>query len=201
MTLLIDDLNNLEIPEDPISPDDPNHPEMPEDPRIPKDPNNLEVLDDEVPTPGDRSPRWGRNILLGFGGLGLVVTAAALAITVPHLGDGTGDRTYHPATFAEVDDEYQFGIGSLTVDLRDVDFPPGTHVVTVDHGIGPAQVLLPADVDYDVTGDITAGDLDVLGETEGGFNNELNAQSATNATTTVIVDLEVDIGYGRVRQG
>ncbi len=201
MTLLIDDLNNLEIPKDPNSPDDPNNPEMPEDPRIPDDPNNLEVLDDEVSAPGDRSPRWGRNILLGLGALGLVVTATAAAITIPHLDDGTGDRTYHPTTFAELDHDYGFGIGSLKVDLRDVDFPPGTHVITVDHGIGFAQVLLPADVDYDVTGDLTAGDLDVLGESEDGFNNELNAQSDSGAGATVIVDLEVDIGYGRVRQG
>jgi len=197
MTLVLSEQNNLEIP---------------------NDPNNLEVLevldvidvievpdvevpDVEMPPPVDGSPRWGRNLLLGFGALGLIVTATAAAIAIPHLNDGTGDRTYHPTSFADVDHEYEFGIGSLKVDLRDVDFPPGTHVITVDHGIGSAQVWLPADVDYDVTGDLNAGDLDVLGESEDGFNNDLNAQSATNATTMVIVDLEVDIGYGRVRQG
>jgi hypothetical protein len=193
MTLVLSEQNNLEIS---------------------NDPNNREVIDVEVvevidvegpdggqPPPVDESSRRGRNILLGFGALGLIVIGTAAAIALPHVNDGTGDRTYHPTTFAELDHEYEFGIGSLKVDLRDVDFPPGTHVITVDHGIGSAQVLLPADVDYDVTGDITAGDLDVLGESEDGFNNDLNAQSATNATTTVIVDLEVDIGYGRVRQG
>jgi len=186
MTLVLSEQNNLEIP---------------------NDPNNLEVLDVievpdvEEPPPVDESSRRGRNILLGFGALGLILIGTAAAIALPHVNDGTGDRTYHPTTFAELDHEYEFGIGSLKVDLRDVDFPPGTHVITVDHGIGSAQVLLPADVDYDVTGDITAGDLDVLGESEDGFNNDLNAQSDTNATTTVIVDLEVDIGYGRVRQG
>lgn len=192
--------------------------------KAPNGPNTLEVIDvevlevidveivegpevpggptGEIPTPGDHSPRWGRNILLGFGALGLVVTAAASAIVIPHLNDGTGDRTYHPTTFAELDHDYEFGVGSLKVDLRDVDFPPGTHLITVDHGIGSAQVLLPAGVDYDVTGDVTAGDLDVLGESEDGFQNEVNAQSADDATTTtIIVDLEVDIGYGRVRQG
>ena len=180
MTLLLDEQNNLVVPDNSI---------------------DLVVPDDEVPPPIDESPRWGRNMLLGFGALGLIVTGTAAAIALPHLNDGTGDRTYHPTTFADVDHEYEFGIGSLKVDLRDVDFPSGTHVITVNHGIGSAQVFLPADVDYDVTGDLAAGDLDVLGETEDGFNNELNAQSVANATAIVIVDLEVDIGYGRVRQG
>lgn len=102
-----------------------------------------------------------------------------------------------------VDHDYQFGIGSLTVDLRDVDFPPGTHVISVEHGIGSAQVLLPADVAYDVTGSLGAGDLDLLGDSNSGFSNDSTAQSANagTASATVIVDLEVDVGYGRVRQG
>lgn len=78
---------------------------------------------DEASTETDR-PRWGRRILIGSG-----IATAALAVTVfavsaPHLSEGTGDRTYHPTTFAEFDHEYSFGIGSLNVDLRDVDFPP-----------------------------------------------------------------------------
>ncbi len=208
MTIALNEQNKLEIPSCPNTLEvidvevleviDVEVVEVVEGPGVPPGPGGP---DGKVPTPGDQSPRWGRNILLGFGALGLVVTVAASAIVIPHLNDGTGDRTYHPTTFAELDHDYEFGIGSLKVDLRDVDFPPGTHVITVDHGIGSAQVLLPAGVDYDVTGDVTAGDLDVLGESEDGFKNEVNAQSADNATATVIVDLEVDIGYGRVRQG
>lgn len=181
--------------------DNPNHPEMPEDPRTADGPKSLRVSDGEVPPPADRSPHWGRNILLGFGALGLVMAVTAAAVTIPHLDDGTGDRTYHPTAFAELDHNYSFGIGSLEVDLRDVEFPPGTHVITVDHGIGFAEILLPAGVDYDVTGDLSAGDLDILGASEDGFNNELTAQSDNGAPTTVIIELEVDIGYGRVTQG
>lgn len=102
--------------------------------------------------------------------------STAAAVTIPHLDDGTGDRTYHPTAFAELDHDYSFGIGF-------------------------AEVLLPAGVDYDVTGDLTAGDLDILGASEDGFNNELTAQSDSGAPTTVIIELEVDIGYGRVTQG
>lgn len=85
MTLLLDDLNN---------PDDLNNL---------GDLNNPDVPDSEEPMFEDPSPRWGRRILLGFGALGLVVGATVSAIAIPHLDDGTGDRTYHPTTFAAVE--------------------------------------------------------------------------------------------------
>lgn len=172
-----------------------------EESNTPNTPNTPNKADEVTPSAPKTSPRWGRRILIGFGIVSALTAAAAVAVAAPHLGDGTGDRSYHPTTFAEVDDEYSFGIGTLDVDLRDVDFPPGTHVIKVDHGIGSARVWLPADVNYDVTGDIDAGDLDLFGETKDGFGKDLDAQADTGSTATVIVDLEVDIGYGRVRQG
>jgi Cell wall-active antibiotics response LiaF, C-terminal len=161
----------------------------------------LNTADEATPSAPTASPRWGRRILIGFGIVSAVTGAAVIAVAAPHLGDGTGDRSYHPTTFAAVDHEYSFGIGTLNVDLRDVDFPPGTHVIKVDHGIGSARVWLPADVNYDVTGDLDIGDLDLFGETNDGFGNTLDAQSDADSAVTVIVDLEVDIGYGRVSQG
>ena len=87
----------------------------------------------------------------------------------------------------------------MDVDLRDVEFPPGVHVIEVDHGIGSADVWLPAGVNYDVAGDVEIGDLDVFGATEDGFGNELEAEVDIDAAATVVVDFEVGIGYGRVR--
>lgn len=160
-------------------------------------PNAIEVVDvsatSDGPPLGVAPPRrpdpvspprvrgWGRNVVLGFGALGLVVATTAVALVLPHLDEGTGDRTYNPTTFAELEHDYRFGVGTLTVDLRDVDFPTGTHLITVDHGIGSARVLLPADVDYDVTTDVEATESDT-------------------ADTVVVVDLDVEIGYGRVSQ-
>jgi predicted membrane protein len=123
------------------------------------------------------------------------------AVAAPYLGDGTGDHSVHPTSFADVEAEYGFGIGTLNVDLRDVDFPAGVHVIDIDHGIGSARVWLPADVNYQVSGDVNVGDVDVLGETEDGFGNDVDARVDVDGTATVIIDLEVGIGYGQVRQG
>lgn len=145
-----------------------------------------------------------RRVLLGSAALLALFSIFVLAIAAPHLNEGTGDRTYRPTTFAALEHHYEFGIGSLTVDLRNVDFPAGTHYVSVDHGIGSARIFLPADVAYDVTADLEAGEIDVFGETEDGFDNAVSAQTVVEgdsaAKATVVVDLEVDIGYGRVSQ-
>jgi hypothetical protein len=144
-----------------------------------------------------KKPRWRYM----FAGLGLLVIVAIGAVAAPYLSDGTGDHSVHPSSFAEVEDEYQFGIGTLDIDLRDVEFPPGVHIIDIDHGIGAIRVWLPANINYQVRGDVDAGDLDVFGETDDGFGNEVDARADVNSTATVIIDLEVGIGYGQVRQG
>jgi hypothetical protein len=131
----------------------------------------------------------------------LMLTAVAVvAVASPYLDEGTGDKDAHPTTFSDVEAEYSYGIGSMVVDLRDVDFPAGVHHIDVDHGVGSAQVWLPADVNYEVTGDTDIGDVDVFGETEEGFNNQIVATTDTTSDVTVVIDLNVDIGYGRVGQ-
>jgi hypothetical protein len=164
-------------------------------------PNNDNNNEANPPAP-KASPRWARRILIGFGIMSVTAAAAAIALAAPHLGDGTGDSSYHPTAFADIDHEYSSGIGTLNVDLRDVDFPHGTHTIKIDHGIGSARVWLPTNVNYQVTGDLNMGEIDLFGETDSGFfDNNLNAHTNINSQTTIIVDLEVDIGYGQVRQG
>ncbi|MFW2336575.1 LiaF domain-containing protein, partial [Ilumatobacter sp.] len=131
----------------------------------------------------------------------LMLIVVALAATAsPYLDEGTGDKNVHPTAFSEVEGEYSSGIGTMVVDLRDVDFPAGVHTIDVDHGIGSAQVWLPADVNYEVAGDTDIGDIDVFGDTEDGFDNEVEARSDNTSAATVVIDLNVDIGYGRVGQ-
>jgi hypothetical protein len=131
----------------------------------------------------------------------LMLTAVTVvAVASPYLDEGVGDKDAHPTTFTDVQTEYSYGIGSMVVDLRDVDFPAGVHHIDVDHGIGSAQVWLPADVSYEVRGDTDIGDIDVFSETEDGFNNEVVATSNTTSDATVVIDFNVDIGYGRVGQ-
>jgi hypothetical protein len=130
----------------------------------------------------------------------MLVAVTVAAVASPYLDEGTGDKNVHPSAFSEVESEYSYGIGSMVVDLRDVDFPAGVHTIYIDHGIGSAQVWLPAGVNYEVAGETDIGDIDVFGNTEDGLNNEVEARSNNTSAATVVIDFNVDIGYGRVGQ-
>ena len=58
---------------------------------------------------------------------------------------GVGDRTYRPATDADVRDVYRGGVGDVTVDLSGSTQPTSDAPVTtrVDHGVGDLEVILP----------------------------------------------------------
>ncbi len=146
-----------------------------------------------------RSLRGGGRGLIPVSMIMLVVVAVA-AVAGPYLDEGTGDKNVHPTAFSDVESEYGYGIGSMDLDLRDVDFPAGVHTIDIDHGIGSARVWLPAGVNYEVAGDTDIGEIDVFGDTEDGFNNEVDARSDNTSSATVVIDFNVDIGYGRVRQ-
>src|SRR5919198_1161136 len=69
-----------------------------------------------------------------------IVSAAGIS-----LDGGVGDRDYHPAAISQVRDHYKLGIGSMVVDLRDVDLPQGRTDLNLNVGLGEAVLYVPAD--------------------------------------------------------
>jgi phage shock protein PspC (stress-responsive transcriptional regulator) len=88
---------------------------------------------------------------------------AASFVDVPLRG-GAGDRSYAPATLADVRSPYRLGFGEMTVDLRNLDLarsPSQTVVATV--GIGQVTVIVPPSVEVVVIGHAGVGALNVGG--------------------------------------
>lgn len=131
----------------------------------------------------------------------MMMPVAVVAVAGPHLDDGTGDRSFHPQTFEDVDAEYHFGIGNSSVDFRDVAFPPGVHTISVDVGIGHTVVRLPADVNYQLTGNLDVGRVDLPDEAGSGFGNHVESSDTVGSDATVVLDLSMDIGYAEIRRG
>lgn len=115
----------------------------------------------------------GRGAKGGLIGLGLVLSAALVAVSTIDLPNGdVGDRTYRPTTAAAVDRLYEHGAGDLTVDLSEVDVSDldGPIVTRIDHGVGDMDVLVPFSADVQVSVDSGIGETDVLGDSsESGF--------------------------------
>jgi hypothetical protein len=79
-----------------------------------------------------------------------IVSAAGIS-----LDGGVGDRDYHPAAISQVRDHYKLGIGSMVVDLRDVDLPQGRTDLNLNVGLGEAVLYVPANAC--VTSDVRVG--------------------------------------------
>jgi hypothetical protein len=142
------------------------------------------------------------------GGAGLVVVgliltvvlASTTAVDVGLLQKGAGERTFTPQTATELEDRYQLGFGSLTLDLTEID-PEDLAGAQLDVqvGMGELVVLLPpaAVVPVDVTGKARAGEVD-LGVADEGTN--VTQQKVDEvADGTEVLDLDLTVGLGTVQ--
>jgi Cell wall-active antibiotics response 4TMS YvqF len=137
--------------------------------------------------------------------IGLVLTVVlALAVAsdwdlgVP-LGGGVGDRTERPATPADLKD-YQLAAGDFLLDLRQLQVPPGTTTVGARVGIGELVVEVPDRVTVRVVASSGIGQLQVLGEQDGGFANRLDTTVEAGLDRRLELDLRVGIGQVRVER-
>jgi phage shock protein PspC (stress-responsive transcriptional regulator) len=138
--------------------------------------------------------RVGWLIVLG----GLLGAAAILASTINlRLGDGVGDRSYAPATVADLDDPYRLGIGELNLDLSRLELEPGITNVVASVGIGHLLVTVPPDVAVHVDSDVDWGDSDVLGSEKNGHDveHEVDRPGREGAP---LLELDLGVGAGQV---
>jgi len=112
--------------------------------------------------------RWGRARWLVAPGIALALVATAWGALDLPLDGGIGERNYHPTTFAVLEDEYELGLGSLHLDLRDLDFTGRTETVRVTVGVGEVNVWVPDDVRAVVDGEVRLGELRIFGGNQGG---------------------------------
>jgi hypothetical protein len=121
----------------------------------------------------------GRRARGGLIALGIVLSLALAAASTMPWNDihgfrgGVGDRTFMPATAAQVSDLYQNGAGDMTVDLTQVDVSHLTAPITtrVEHGLGDVHVVVPQDADVQLTVMSGVGSIDAFdqGSVDSGF--------------------------------
>ncbi|HEX5880422.1 MAG TPA: LiaF domain-containing protein [Actinomycetota bacterium] len=143
----------------------------------------------------------GRQHALMVVGVALVVVlsvavAADWDLDVPWTG-GVGDRTERPVTPAELG-EYELGVGNLVVDLSRLQVPAGTTAVEARLGVGELVVELPDGVSVEVVASSGLGEVQVLGQQEGGFASRIDTASELGGDRRLRVDARVGLGQVRV---
>jgi Cell wall-active antibiotics response 4TMS YvqF len=142
----------------------------------------------------------------GLVAVGVLLTGVMVvgsAIDFP-LGGGVGEREERPAAVAELREEYQLGIGQLTVDLTDLstsqlDADARTRVRV---GIGQLVVIVPEGLAVQVEARATVGNVRVFEDEEGGFGVEREAGPGLEGRGAVLeLVLSVGLGEVEVRRG
>jgi len=138
----------------------------------------------------------------------LLVGALDVLADIPFSG-GVGDKNHRPT--AAVQDEYRWGMGKMTLDLREADALAGEEI-EASVVIGELIVIVPDDVLLVITAHSGVGDVIVFGEESGGFDAGLECigtaleiscggDGALNpAVASLRLDLEVAVGKVEVQR-
>ena len=133
--------------------------------------------------------------------LAVVLSLAAAAdwdLEIP-LGGGVGDRTERPTTPADLTG-YELGVGDLVVDLRQLQVPPGTTTVQARVGVGELAVEVPQGVSVAVVARSGLGQVQALGQEEGGLASRVDTVSEAGGDRRLELDLRVGLGQVRVER-
>jgi len=148
----------------------------------------------------------GRAPGLFFIGVLVAIGTLAAGIVDPIIEHGSADRRIVVTDIADLEDEYQLGAGSLTVDLSELDLNGQTRTVDVGLAVGELRVYLPDEANLVVNLENTIGDLawrDFASGPEGterfqneaGFRNEFDVSVAGDPDGgTLIIHIHGGIG-------
>ena len=141
--------------------------------------------------------------------LGTVLSLALIAVeSVPwdHVDGGLGDRTFVPASAAEVRSSYEGGMGDMTIDLSEVDVSDLDEPIrtVVEHGLGDVEIVLPRDADVQVSVDSGLGEVSIFGRdglTEGTFDGTGTGTWVGDDEIEIYLDVDSGVGNVEVTRG
>lgn len=144
-----------------------------------------------------------------FAGFGRPLILPALALAVPvavvsalglDLGGGVGERNYRPAAAEQLQDRYKLGMGSLVVDLRGSQLPPGDTPLSLELGMGEAVVLVAPEVCVATRSRIGVGEAAVFDRVSDGIDiDHVDDPRAADGAPRLVVDAHIGMGQFVVR--
>ena len=155
-------------------------------------------------TLGARTGRHGGLIAFGVVLTAMVLLAGVFEVLmdVP-LSGGVGDRTRTPTTAA---DEYRWGVGKMTLDLRRAEGLPGQEIAA-SVVVGELVVIVPDDVPLVIDARAGLGEVNVLGASADGVDPSLecvgssrvvDCSSSGAAAGERALHLTLEVGLGKV---
>lgn len=116
-------------------------------------------------------------------------------------GAVVGDVTLAPSSVEELQGEYSFGVGDVTLDLSRVDFPAGETPLSVRMGVGHLSLVLPSDVAVRGHAEMGAGEITLFGRRLSagtGGSSSFDEPAATPESADAVLLLEIKGGLGEI---
>ena len=136
--------------------------------------------------------------------LGIILSIGLIVIPEGrmHISTGVGERLEQPQTVAALDQPYNLGMGTLTLDLENLDLPPGEHRIKARVGMGELDVRLPPETAADIHWRVGLGQSETLGESQfgAGLNGQTTSPNFATAERKLVLDVSVGTGTLEVRQ-
>jgi phage shock protein C len=132
-----------------------------------------------------------------------LILGASAATSFNLAVDGAfGDQRHNVTQVSDLRNSYSHAFGTVTLDLRNLELPPGRTRVEVSAAFGEATVLLPRDVAFRLNGSSAFGSIDAPGFSTGGIvsSRSYTSPGYSDAERRLDIDLSVAFGSGRVRQ-
>lgn len=142
----------------------------------------------------------GRHVARGgLIGLGIVLTLVALVMSVTPMPFSVtaGDRTHTITDAGQLESSYRLGAGTLTLDLRDLELPPGTTELDASVSMGELIVRVPEDVTVTGSGHMIAGEVVGFGRTIAGVAPR-RVLDEPGVEDGPVLDLQLRTGLGRI---
>jgi phage shock protein PspC (stress-responsive transcriptional regulator) len=144
------------------------------------------------------APFGGARVLIPLGLLLAVLAGGAAAANLTLKG-GVGDHLEHPGFLTAGTTSYHLAAGRLMVDLRDAELPPGVTTVKADVGFGQLVVRAPKGVPVELRGHASAGEVEVVGRDDDGFDAERVVTLPGGTGEARVLRVIGHAGFGQVR--
>lgn len=129
--------------------------------------------------------------------LSAVAIVGTLAAAGATLDGPIGERSFTPATSADLPSEYRVAIGELHVDLSDTAFATGVTRLKVHVGVGESRITVPDDVTVRIDAHAGAGDIHLPGGQSDG--TDVDRHETLTASGGRVLELDADVGLGDLR--
>jgi predicted membrane protein len=124
----------------------------------------------------------------------MVVAAAAIPASFTA---GVGDRRFVVTEQAQLESNYEVGLGNLVLDLSELDLSQ-LRSVAVSVGAGELSVVLPDAIPVRITATSGAGEINLLGQRTDGVAVSREYQSESYTDSAVRLNLDLTVGAGSI---